>query len=594
MESLSKSELRKLKDGIASELTSMRDSLSSTYGYALQDTDPRILAYVLKVIDDPDGHNLYELAKVRRFFHLLDRHQWNGRRVMAKIRFYEMIRFSGMQGRQRYKLTPVQCFQFAHIFGFAREDGRRLIRTAYIFVPRKFSKTTFAAFLAVDDMLFGDNNAEAYIGANSYDQAKKCFNEVRAIMFDLDPKQKHFRINRESVSFRDRGRDSLIQCLTANARTKDGLFASLAILDEYAQARDTGTRSGGDLKSVLTTSMGPRREPLTVIITTASDVIDGACYQEIEGCKAVLRGELENDTLFADLFLPDVDDAEDDPRTWAKVHPHIGVTVQPDFYEAAWKEAQMSSQGIRDFRNKLLNIFAVSDTKTWFTPDKAKTLLGDWDVDYLADDRTRTDLYGDSSVKPTVFVAFDLSVRDDFSAVSYTTYSPLRKCFYCHTDYYFPEGALAGHPNRELYAKWHDDGYLSYCHGDKIDTRKIADDIIRRSRFTSIVRIGYDAYKSQELVNTLIAGGARNQLMPYKQTYGSFNLPVESFELMAWSDPPKIVLNDNPINTFCLSNCVIDEDRLENKKPVKITATRKIDGVITMLMTIGQLNSYEY
>ena len=244
MESLSKSELRKLKDGIASELASMRDSLSSTYGHALQDTDPRILAYVLKVIDDPDGHNLYELAKVRRFFHLLDRHQWNGRRVRAKIRFYEMIRFSGMQGRQRYKLTPVQCFQFAHIFGFAREDGRRLIRTAYIFVPRKFSKTTFAAFLAVDDMLFGDNNAEAYIGANSYDQAKKCFNEVRAIMFDLDPKQKHFRINRESVSFRDRGRDSLIQCLTANARTKDGLFASLAILDEYAQARDTGTRSG--------------------------------------------------------------------------------------------------------------------------------------------------------------------------------------------------------------------------------------------------------------------------------------------------------------------------------------------------------------
>lgn len=42
MESLSKSELRKLKDGIASELTSMRDSLSSTYGYALQDTDLRV------------------------------------------------------------------------------------------------------------------------------------------------------------------------------------------------------------------------------------------------------------------------------------------------------------------------------------------------------------------------------------------------------------------------------------------------------------------------------------------------------------------------------------------------------------------------
>lgn len=49
---------------------------------------------------------------------------------------------------------------------FCLPDGRRLIRTAYLFVPRKFSKTTSCAALAVYDMLFGDNNAQAYVGAN--------------------------------------------------------------------------------------------------------------------------------------------------------------------------------------------------------------------------------------------------------------------------------------------------------------------------------------------------------------------------------------------------------------------------------------------
>lgn len=82
-------------------------------------------------------------------------------------------------------------------------------------------------------------------------------------------------------------------------------------------------------------------------------------------------------------------------------------------------------------------------------------------------------------------------------------------------------------------------------------------------------------------------------LMPYSQTYGSFNLPVEAFELLAWGNPVGIVLNNNPINAYCLCNCVIDEDRLENKKPIKVSQFRKIDGAITLLMTLGLMCTYE-
>ena len=459
-------------------------------------------------------------------------------------------------------------------------DGRRLVRTAYIFVPRKFSKTTSAAALAVYDLLFGDNNAQAYVGANSYPQAKICFDEIRAIMRDLDPGERHFRVNRESISFRSPGHDSVIRCLTSNAKTQDGLFASLVIMDEYAQARNTATRNGADLKNVLTTSMGPRREPLTVVITTASEVVDGPCYGEIEGVKAVLRGEYDNDTMFADLFMPDVDDDEGDPRTWAKVQPHLGVTVQPDFYENEWQSARLSAENMMAFRTKLLNVFTVNETKTWFTFEKAKELCGAFDIDGVTG-------------RPDCAVAFDLSVHDDFSAVTYTLYSSATKRFYSHTDYYFPEGSLPSHPNAELYRTWHEAGHLKFCPGNKIDVRMIADDVLRRAKTLNIVRIVYDQYKSQELVNILATVGGRSALQPYSQTYGSFNLPVESFEMLAYDTPPRITLNDNPINTYCLANCVIDEDRLENKKPLKISQYRKIDGTITLLMTLGALYSYE-
>lgn len=571
---------RQYKANVVQQLQAGRDTYNTKYHNALVDTDKRIGDYVFGVIDNPEAHNLYEILGVQRFLQMLDKYEWKAKKVRHFFRFYETIRFSGLRGRTRYKLTPVQAYQFANIYGFARADGRRLIRTAYLFVPRKFSKTTSCAAMAVYDMLFGDNNAQAYVGANSYDQAKICFDEIRSIMFDIDPREKHFKVNREKITFKDHGRDSLIQCLTANAKTKDGLFASLVIMDEYAQARNTAGRNGADLKNVLTTSMGPRREPLTIVITTASEVVDGPFAHELEGVMAVLRGEAESDTMFASIFMPDVDDAEDDPATWAKVQPHLGITVQSDYYENEWENAQLSAENMLAFRTKLLNVFTINDEKTWFSHEKAQELVGNFSIDNVQG-------------RPDCAVAFDLSVHDDFSAVSYTVYLSTTKSFYTHTDYYFPEGALRKHPNEQLYRLWHEKGYLKLCKGKKIDTALITEDILRRSKLVNIVRIGYDAYKAQELTSILKSVGARNVLTPFSQTYGNFNLPVESFEMLAWSEPPKIMMNNNPINTFCLENCVIDSDNLENKKPIKLSQYRKIDGTITMLMTLGLLYTFE-
>lgn len=191
-------------------------------------------------------------------------------------------------------------------------------------------------------------------------------------------------------------------------------------------------------------------------------------------------------------------------------------------------------------------------------------------------------------------MAFDLSVRDDFSAVSYTVYEPKSRHFYSHTDYYFPAGALHGHANEAIYRKWAADGALKLCQGDRIDIKQIAGDIMTRAKSLRIIRIGYDAYKAKDLVNLLSVSGCAGVLLPYSQTYGNFNLPVESFELLAYDRPPRITINDNPINIFCLTNCIIDQDRLENKKPIKVAPDRKIDGVISMLMTVGELATYKH
>lgn len=572
---MTEEEKQYLRDAKKEAIAILQKEIKESHSF-LDDTDLRIGEYLRMVAADGDAHNLFEILGCVRYFDIRRRYSWNKLRVKDFFEFYEALRFNGAGGRRQYKLTPVQCFQFASIFGPSAEDGERLVRTAYIFVPRKFSKTTSAASLAVYDMLFGDYNAQAYVGANSYEQAKICFDEIRAIMRDIDPREKTFRVNREKITFKNNKRDSFIRCLTANAKTQDGLNASLVIMDEYSQARNTKGKNGADLKNVLTSSMGVRKSPLTVIITTASEVIDGPFAHELEGVKKVLMGEMKSDTMFASIFMPDVDDREDDPATWRKVQPHLGITVQEDFYAKEYETAKLSAENMLAFRTKLLNLFVIAENRVWFSNKKAASLLDpDFDID--------------AAKGMPAAVSFDLSVRDDFSAVSYAYYNKREQKVYCHTDYYFPKGALAGHVNRALYEIWAEQGYLKLIDGDAIDVRVIAADIIERSKTLKILKIGYDNYKSQELTTTLSTLGGGILLEPYRQTMGAFNLPVETFEILAWSNPMRIALNDNPINAYCLCNCVIEEDRLENRKPMKAAPYRKIDGTITALMCLGIL-----
>ena len=426
--------------------------------------------------------------------------------------------------------------------------------------------------MAIYDLLFGDANAQTYVAANSYNQAKVCFDEIRNILKALDPKLRRFTINREIIYNRIKGKTSFARCLASNPDKLDGLNASTVILDEYSQADSAA------LKNVLTSSMGARLNPLTVVITTASDKHTSPFVEMLKGYKAILRGELDNDAIFAHIFEPDVDDEEGDPETWRKVQPHLGVTVYEDFYKSEYQKALYSADDALEFRTKLLNIFASNSATTWI---EAKQI----------EERFKKVQIENITSKPPTMVGVDLSVRDDFSTVTYNLYSVDSRSFHSYTDYYFPDGALEKHPNCELYKGWVKPGYLKLCKGDIIDYQQIVDDILKMANYLCIMGIGYDPYKSAEFVNLLSSsvGGEADIINPVKQTYGTFTSPVESFEIAIYSN--KISFDPNPITPYCFANAILDEDRNCNKKPIKKTHNAKIDSTITNLMTFHLFNN---
>jgi phage terminase large subunit-like protein len=182
-------------------------------------------------------------------------------------------------------------------------------------------------------------------------------------------------------------------------------------------------------------------------------------------------------------------------------------------------------------------------------------------------------------------VAVDLSVDNDFSAVSYYVYLYDEKKSHIHTEFYFPKGRLQSHPNREMYRRWAKAGYLHLCEGDIIDYGQIVEDILRHGANLRIMKIGYDPNKAQDFVNMLIASGARNYLYPYRQTNYYYTIPVQAIPRMLSQNV--LTFSPNPIIAYCFDNCTLDIDHMDNCRPTKKEKNHKIDGAITATMAIG-------
>lgn len=563
---------KKVKAALCKQFASLdADSLAR---FPLVEADRRLVQYITETAEHPKAHNLFELLALSRFLSFLDTYEFRPEPVKAAVLVIESLKFATAKGMQPLKLSPVQVYLLAAIYGFYADDGRRVTRNVMVFCPRKFGKTTLVSGIAIFELLYGVADGQVYVCANSYSQAKICFDNIRNSLKALDRTGQRFRVNREVIYNLMRGRSSFARCLASDPSTLDGLNASCYILDEFSQAKSA------DLRNVMSTSTGARKNPLELIITTASPLQDGPCAQALEAYKRILLGEAEPDnSVFPLIFQPDVEDKENDPATWKKVQPHLGVTIEPDYYARKWQEAQQTADNMQAFRTKLLNVFAANDRNVWISGDEIRELFRPFSFDGLG------------SEVPFTMVAFDLSVWDDFSAVTYEIYRQNTATFHFHTEFYLPEDTLPRHARRTLYGEWAKQGYLHLLPGSTIDYEAIAQDIISRNGRVLIAGIAYDPYKAKQAVNALASAGASSVLHPMKQTYGAFTGSVEVLEMLI--KQKKCSFTPNPIIAYCFQNCLLDEDKIGNRKPIKARLADKIDGAITCLMCQDLFNNFK-
>lgn len=591
------------------------------YRERLTAIDPRLLTYY-EGLTEGNLHNLYEVLGGIKFLRILRTYKFSQKKVRHAIQLYEGrwngdryiegsggLQFSGLKGFTHYQLQPFQVFALAGLLGPHTDmdgDTRRLCTELVLYLTRKSGKTLMSAFIQFYGFFFMDSNFEGYCCANSADQAKLLYKTAQTLIRQMDTREQRIRFTASQTNWKPgQPRQASITALSAGGKTKDGLFAQLCCADEFGSADFTNGKSDMlDLVSVVQSSMGPRREPLTVITTTAGYATNGPFRRQLDIMQTALEEELELPTDYSEqrpddfrhalLLQPDPWEQTDedllltDERIWRKSNPMIGISVQPSFYKAEAYKALQNPDNRKEFITKLVNVYQSGRIQEWIKPDRIRPLQRE---------RRVTDcLYADGW---NTFVGLDFSHGDDLFAITYLSVDmkpsdTMRGRFFADMEAWVLEETMKESPNRQLYELWQQQGWLRVCPGEVFDSAYAINALMEKNAAgVNLYMFGYDPAQNKQPINTLKAwlqslglpaDSISQMVVPVSQSAMTMNPIIGELEQMILAPEPWLEFSANPMWPWQFGNAAIEFGRTDLRRIVKggPIASAKMDNIMAL------------
>lgn len=525
--------------------------------------------YAVDVVEGRVMANKDTKGACKRFLADLDNPMFVFRedKVERVIKFCKLCKhYLGKFRGRPFQPLPWQAFIIANIFGFfwAEKPDVRRFSESYIEIPRKSGKTFLAAVLALYALLAdGEGSPQVILAAATKEQSSMVDLEaVKGILGMLDPKHKLAKVQRSIV----KPKEGFLKVVATDSPL-DGLNVSFALLDEY---HETPTDAA---KNALKLSMGTRKSPHLMTITTAGYDKSLPCFKLHVYAQSVLEQKMADDAFFCIIYGIDEGDDWKDQTIWKKANPSLGTTNSVDFIKSEVEKAINEPLTEVAVKTKLLDVWCDAET-VWLNDETIVKSMQMIDFEQFRGEYC--------------YVGIDLASVSDLTAVSFMFVRDGK--YYYKTYYYLPSEALKTKQNREKYAYWQRVGDLKVIDGNVTDYQVILEDLLAINEICPIILISYDSYNSTQFIIDCTNEGFNCQ--PFSQSLGSFNRPMKEFERMAYNGTN--VIDQNEATRYCFSNVEIKTDFHGNCKPFKkdMADARKIDGVIAMLMTLGGFLSH--
>lgn len=495
----------------------------------------------------------------------IEQEKWfyNAKKADKCVKFIETFVH---HSKGRSDLLTLELWQKAiicAIFGIVREDGRRQFREVILIVARKNGKSLFAsaimACMAFIDKEFG---ADLYCLAPKLDQANIVFdNFYKSISYEQDlmaiSKKRRTDIYIEMSN-------TTIKPIAFNDKKSDGLNPHCVICDEIASWQG---QNGLRMYEVMKSALGARTQPLIFSISTSGYQNDSIYDELIMRSTSYLQGSSEETQILPFLYM--IDDVEqwDSMDELEKANPNLGVSVSKEYLQEEIRIAKGSLSKRAEFITKYCNI-KQNSSQAW--------------LEYQVVDKASKKEFTLNDFRECYAVGgIDLSQTTDLTCASIVVEKGGEE--YVFSQFFMPKNRLQDliELDKVPYDIYVKQGYITLSGENYVDYKDVKAwfDMLRKEYKIMPVRIGYDRYSAQYLVDEMSQKGYNMD-----DVYQGWNMAPEIRYFGGKLKDGRIHIGKNNLLKSHLLNVALKyESDNQRFKPVKMRPSDHIDGFVSVI-----------
>ena len=394
-----------------------------------------------------------------------------------------------MRGKP-FTLQPFHKFCIYNIVGFKLKDTQIVkYHEALIYIPRKNSKSTFAAALTwALSILRRKSGAKCYVASAALMQSLESFNFLKYNINRMGENQKDGGMvkiidnnNEHSMEAQMDDGSFFIRALAANPDAQDSLNCNIAIADEIHAFKQPKQYN------LFKEAMKAYTNKLIIGISTAGDNEQLFLGQRLKYCRKVLDGTVKDEQYFifmccAPEGIKDGSVDFTDPKIHEMANPAYGVSIRPDELMNDAQQALNDPQQRKDFFAKSLNVY-TNALKAYFNIDEFRRSdeKYNWTIEQLS--KLPIKWYGGA----------DLSKLHDLTTAA--LFGNYKGVDIIITHAWFPVVAAhikADQDNIPLFG-WQDDGWLTMCNSPTVNHSDVVNWFVKmRDMGFKISQVGHD------------------------------------------------------------------------------------------------------
>lgn len=531
-----------------------------------------IAQYAQDIVDGKLIANRDRVLACKRFLNDLNDDRWEFKPRNAEFCIHVIehtfVHIKGPARGEPFKLELWEKFIVYNLAGFyITGTTERRFKEAFIFIPRKNSKTFFASALAwALSLLERPYYSVLYIVATKMDRAMEAFDNILENI-EIMGERDNFRvlnnnsehsINRKFYSADGTQNGAIkIQALASDAKRADGLNGNIFILDEIHAYKNANEYY------VYKQAMKAYVNKLLIGITTAGRDMNSFCYSLLKYAQEILAGTKSDEQFFAFVCMADNPDDYTNPVEHEKANPNYGVTIRPEDIMSDAIQAQNNPASRSEFLNKSLNIY-TNTLNTYF--DVFEVQKSDEQYNWTLEELAKLPIvwYGGA----------DLSKLHDLTGVALHGRYKDVDITISHAFIPVLEAQRKADEDNIPFFWWEEQGWLTLCNSEVIDYDAVVKWFIQmRDMGFKMKWCGYDRRFSREFVAKMKQAGfkVRDQKQLYVEKTEAFREIEKQIKL------ERFYYCHNKAYEYCISNVKAIEDSDDFVRFMKVDPSQRID-----------------